>query len=116
MYLNGKFYSLNLRKNIYAENNALDALDATILYNTVLNPILGIEDVRNDKRLDYAHGKNDMAYVQSMVDSGEYRVGFGLLPVTTEEIKRVADEGLTMPPKTTYIEPKLRNGITIYEY
>lgn len=116
MYLNGRFYSLNLRKNIYAENNALDALDATILYNTVLNPILGIEDVRNDKRLDYAHGKNDMAYVQSMVDSGEYQVGFGLLPVTTEEIKSVADESLTMPPKTTYIEPKLRNGITIYEY
>lgn len=116
MYLNGRFYSLNLRKNIYTPKNALDALDAIILYHTVLNPILGIDDVRNDKRIAYAHGKNDMAYVQSMVDSGEFKVGFGLLPVTTEEIKNVADEGLTMPPKTTYIEPKLRNGITIYEY
>ena len=116
MYLNGRFYSLNLRKNIYNAKNAMDALDATILYHTVLNPILGIDDVRNDNRIKYTHGKNDMAYVQSMVDSGEYKVGFGLLPVTTEEIKNVADEGLTMPPKTTYIEPKLRNGITIYEY
>lgn len=116
MYLNGRFYSLNLRKHIYKAENALDALDATILYHTVLNPILGIDDVRNDTRIEYAHGKNDMAYVQSMVDSGEYKVGFGLLPVTTEEIKNVADEGFTMPPKTTYIEPKLRNGITIYEY
>lgn len=116
MYLNGRFYSLNLRKNMYKANNALDALDAMILYHNVLNPILGIKDVRHDKRISYAHGKNDMAYVQSMVDSGEYKVGFGLLPVTTEEIKNVANEGLTMPPKTTYIEPKLRNGITIYEY
>lgn len=116
MYLNGRFYSLNLRKNSYTAKNALDSLDAMILYHTVLNPILGIEDVRNDKRISYAHGKNDMAYVQSMVDSGEYKVGFGLLPVTTGEIKNVAEEGLTMPPKTTYIEPKLRNGITIYEY
>lgn len=116
MYLNGKFYSLSLRKNIYTANNAMEALDAQILYHTVLNPILGIEDVRNDKRINYAHGKNDMAYVQSMVDAGEYKVGFGLLPVTTGEIKNVAEEGLTMPPKTTYIEPKLRNGITIYEY
>jgi len=116
MYLNGRFYSLNLRKSIYNAKNAMDALDATILYHTVLNPILGIDDVRNDNRIEYTHGKNDMAYVQSLVDSGEYKVGFGLLPVTTEEIKNVADEGLTMPPKTTYIEPKLRNGITIYEY
>lgn len=116
MYLNGRFYSLNLRKKTYLAKNALDALDAMILYHTVLNPILGIEDVRNDNRISYAHGKNDMAYVQSMVDSGAYRVGFGLLPVTTGEIKNVAEEGLTMPPKTTYIEPKLRNGITIYEY
>lgn len=116
MYLNGKFYSLSLRKNSYTPANALDALDAMILYHKVLNPILGIEDMRKDARLSYAHGKNDMAYVQSMVDSGEYKVGFGLLPVTTTEIKKVADENLTMPPKTTYIEPKLRNGITIYEY
>lgn len=116
MYLNDKFYSLSLRKNIYTAKNAMEALDAQILYHTVLNPILGIKDVREDDRIDYAHGKNDMAYVQSMVDSGEFKVGFGLLPVTTEEIKNVAREGQTMPPKTTYIEPKLRNGITIYEY
>lgn len=116
MYLNGQFYSLSLRKDIYTVSNAMEALDAEILYHIVLKPILGIEDVRNDKRINYTHGKNDMAYVQAMVDSGEYKVGFGLLPVTTNEIKSVAEEGLTMPPKTTYIEPKLRNGITIYEY
>ena len=67
-------------------------------------------------RLGYAHGKRDLAYVKSLVDSGEFSVGFGLLPVTVMEMKQIANEGLTMPPKSTYIEPKLRSGVTIYEF
>ncbi|MCW5519631.1 DUF1015 domain-containing protein [Aureitalea sp. L0-47] len=116
MYLDGSFYSLYLRKHDYTINNALDALDTQILHTTILKPILGIEDARNDKRLHYAHGKMDMAYVKSMVDSGEFKVGFGMLPVTTSEMKQIADEGLIMPPKSTYIQPKLRSGVTIYEF
>jgi uncharacterized protein (DUF1015 family) len=116
MYLDGSFYSLYLRKNNYEINNALDALDAQILFKTVLKPILGIEDLRNDHRIEYSHGKNDLAYVKSLVDSNLFAVGFGLLPVTTEEMKQIADEGLKMPPKSTYIEPKLRSGVTIYEF
>ena len=116
MYLDGSFYSLYLRKQEYKINNALDALDTQILYTTILKPILGIEEARNDKRLHYAHGKMDMAYVKSKVDSGEFKVGFGMLPVTTSEMKQIADEGLIMPPKSTYIEPKLRSGVTIYEF
>jgi uncharacterized protein (DUF1015 family) len=116
MYLDGAFYSLYLRKNNYTIENALDGLDAQILYKTILKPVLGIEDLRNDHRIDYSHGKNDMAYVKTMVDSGEFTVGFGLLAVTTQEMKQIADEGLKMPPKTTYIEPKLRSGVTIYEF
>jgi uncharacterized protein (DUF1015 family) len=116
MYLDGAFYSLYLRKQQYVINNALDALDAQILFTTILMPILGINDLRNDDRIDYAHGKKDLAYVKSMVDSGAYKVGFGLLPATTSELKQIADEGLVMPPKSTYIEPKLRSGVTIYEF
>jgi uncharacterized protein (DUF1015 family) len=116
MYLDGSFYSLYLRKYNYIINNALDALDTQILYSTILKPVLGIEDARNDKRLDYVHGKMDLAFVKSKVDCGEYRVGFGLLPVTISEMKQISDEGLTMPPKSTYIEPKLRSGVTIYEF
>lgn len=116
MYLDGEFYSLYLRKAEYEISNALDALDVQILYDTVLNPILGIKDQRNDTRLGYSHGKKDLAHVKSLVNSGEYQVGFGLLPITTEELKNVADEGLVMPPKSTFIEPKLRSGITIYEF
>ena len=116
MYLDGKFYSLHLRKDNYQINNALDSLDTHILYTTILNPILGIEDLRNDQRIDYSHGKNDLAFVKSKVDSGEFTVGFGLLPITIDELKQVADQGLKMPPKSTYIEPKLRSGVTIYDF
>ncbi|GEQ86640.1 hypothetical protein ULMS_21480 [Patiriisocius marinistellae] len=116
MYLDGDFYSLYLRKDYYTINNALDALDTHILYATILKPILGIEDVRNDTRLEYSHGKNDLAFLKSAVDKGEFAVGFGMLPVTTSEMKQIADEGLKMPPKSTYIEPKLRSGVTIYEF
>lgn len=116
MYLDGAFYSLYLRKDNYNFKNALEALDTYILYTSVLKPILGIEDPRHDDRIAYSHGKRDLAYVKSQVDSGAYTVGFGLVPITIDEMKHVADEGLTMPPKSTYIEPKLRSGVTIYEF
>jgi uncharacterized protein (DUF1015 family) len=116
MYLDGNFYSLYLRKNYYKITNALDALDTQILYKLVLAPILGIKDARNDTRIEYSHGKNDLAFVKTAVDKGEFAVGFGLVPITTNEMKQIADEGLKMPPKSTYIEPKLRSGVTIYEF
>ena len=116
MYLDGAFYSLYLRKDHYGFENSLEALDTFILHRYILKPLLGISDARNDDRLGYAHGKRDLAYVKSLVDSGEFSVGFGLLPVTVMEMKQIANEGLTMPPKSTYIEPKLRSGVTIYEF
>ena len=95
--------------------NALDALDTQILYQTILKPILGIEDLRNGDRIEYSHGKNDLVHVKSVIDSGEFTVGFGLVPIDINELKEIANEGLKMPPKSTYIMPKLRSGITIYE-
>jgi uncharacterized protein (DUF1015 family) len=115
MYLDGDFYSLYLRKDSYEIGNALDALDAQILYKLIFDPILGIKDPRNDTRIAYADGKKDMAYVKAAVDNKAFSVGFGMLPVTSQEMKKIADEGLKMPPKSTYIEPKLRCGITFYE-
>ena len=116
MYLDGEYYSLYLRKEEYEIKNSLDTLDVQILFDTILKPILGINDLRNDNRIEYPHGKTDLAYIKSMIDSNEFAVGFSLLPITTQELKNVADEGLTMPPKSTFIEPKLRSGITIYEF
>ncbi|GAA4278519.1 DUF1015 domain-containing protein [Aquimarina mytili] len=116
MYLDGEFYSLYLRKTIYEFADALEELDAQILYKTVLKPILGINDLRTDTRIEYSHGKNDIISVKSKVDNNEYQVGFGLFPASVEQMKKIADQGLIMPPKSTYIEPKLRSGVTIYEF
>ena len=116
MYLDGSYYSLYLRKDHYPANNALEQLDTQILHNTILQGILGIKDARKDQRLAYSHGKKGLAHVKSAVDSGQFKVGFGLLPITVEEMKDIADQGYTMPPKSTYIEPKLRSGVTIYEF
>ena len=116
MYLDGEFYSLYLRKHNYNLDNPLVALDTQILYKTVLEPILGISDLRNNTRIGYSYGKNDLVNIKSKVDIGEYVVGFGLVPISIEEMKAIANAGLTMPPKSTFIEPKLRSGITIYEF
>ena len=116
MYLDGDFYSLYLRKDTYEINNALQALGTQILYKLIFEPTLGIKDLRNDTRIAYTDGKKDMAFVKTAIDTKEFAVGFGMLPVTTQEMKKIADEGLKMPPKSTFIEPKLRSGITIYEF
>jgi len=116
MYMDGAFYELSLRQKHHVFSTALDSLDAQILYTMVLKPILNIQDLRNDARIAYGKGKNNMIAVKERVDKGEFAVGFSMLPATVEEIKAIADEGLRMPPKSTYIEPKLRSGITIYEF
>ncbi|MUP46983.1 DUF1015 domain-containing protein [Gramella sp. BOM4] len=116
MYLDGEFYSLYLRKTNYEFTDSLSELDSYILFEKILKPVLGIEDLRYDKRIEYIHGRNDLIELKTRVDSGEFAVGFGMLPASIEEIKQIADENLTMPPKSTYIEPKLRSGLTIYEF
>jgi uncharacterized protein (DUF1015 family) len=116
MYLDGEFYSLYLRKTHYNFTDSLSELDTHILYITILKPILGITDLRNDSRIDYGYDKHNVIEMKNRIDSGEFAVGFGLVPVNVDEMKRIADEGLTMPPKSTYIEPKLRSGVAIYEF
>jgi len=116
MYLDEEFYTLHLRSPFLTFENALEALDTQILYKLVLNPILGITDVRNEKRLDYFPGTKDLVELKQQIDSKEFQVAFGMLPINVSQMKQIADEGLTMPPKSTYIEPKLRSGLTIYEF
>jgi len=116
MYLDGEFYSLYLRKTSYKFTDSLSELDTHILYVTILKPILGIEDLRNDDRIDYGYDKHNVIEMKNRIDAKEFAVGFGLVPVSVDEMKRIADDGLTMPPKSTYIEPKLRSGVTIYEF
>ncbi len=116
MYLDGEFYSLYLRKSLYKASDALSTLDTQILYETVLNPILGIKDLRNDKRIEYGYGKHNVIKMKDYIDKEKFAVGFGLVPINVNEMKDIADEGLKMPPKSTYIEPKLRSGLIVYEF
>ena len=116
MYLNGNFYALYLRKSLYNFTDALSKLDAQILYETVLKPILGIDDIRNDSKIVYSQNKTDSLELKSKVDSGDFKVSFGMLPTTIKELKEIVNSDLLMPPKTTYIEPKLRSALTIYEF
>ena len=116
MYLNGEFYSLYLRKTVYEFTDHLSKLDAEILYQTILKPILGIEDIRNDSKITYSQNKSDSLELKTKVDTGAFKVSFGMLPTSIEELKNIVDTGQLMPPKTTYIEPKLRSALTIYEF
>ncbi|WP_335965335.1 DUF1015 domain-containing protein [Galbibacter sp. PAP.153] len=115
MYLDGEFYSLYLRKH-YEFSNSLSELDTHILYITVLKPILGIEDLRNDNRIEYGYGKYNTIKMKDFIDQGKFKVGFSLFPIKVDQMKKISDEGLKMPPKSTYIEPKLKSGLTIYEF
>ena len=115
MYLEGEFYALNLKKSVYKITDALSSLDAQILYTTVLKPILGIKDIRNDSKIVYSQNKLGSLELKTKVDSGEFKVSFGMLPTTIGELKTIVDSNLLMPPKTTFIEPKLRSALTIYE-
>ena len=116
MYLGGKFYSLYLRKNIFSNEDPLTKLDAEILYKTILKPILGINNLNNNDRISYRNNKLDLLSIKTLVDNGQFDVSFGMLPITIDEMKSIADAKLIMPPKTSYIEPKLRSGLTMYEF
>lgn len=124
MYLDGSFYALFYKhQNTELSNRAesrlgesiLDNLDAQILYDKVLFPLLGIEDLRNDERIDYIPGKLSISVIKDLIDEGEFEVGFMLYPSDINEIKTLADNNLIMPPKSTYIEPKFRSGLVVYE-
>ena len=114
MYLDEKFYALVFKYKEQREG-IKQKLDAQILYDTVLQPLLGIGDLRNDERIDYISGKQSVTAIKEKVDDGEFAVGFMLYPSNINEIKAFADNNLIMPPKSTYIEPKFRSGLVVYE-
>ncbi|MEO0278925.1 MAG: DUF1015 domain-containing protein, partial [candidate division WOR-3 bacterium] len=90
------------------------SLDVSILQNEILDPVLGIKDPRRDKRIDFVGGIRGLEELERLVDSGEFAVAFALYPTTMEQLFRVADHGMIMPPKSTWFEPKLRSGLFIH--
>ena len=114
MYLDGEWYSLTAKPGRYDDSDPIGVLDVTILSDLVLDKILGIKDLRTDKRIDFVGGIRGLGELSRRVDSGEMKVAFALYPVSMDQLIRIADTGNIMPPKTTWFEPKLRSGLAIH--
>ncbi len=114
MYIEGVWYSLTAKPGRYNDADPIGVLDVTILSNLVLDKILGIKDLRTDKRIDFVGGIRGLEELSRRVDSGEMKVAFALYPVSMDQLMSIADTGNIMPPKTTWFEPKLRSGLAIH--
>lgn len=114
IYLAGQWYRLDLPPESIDPNDPIKSLDAELLYDRILQPILGIGDIRSDKRIDFVGGIRGPAELKRRVDSGEMAVGFALYPVRIEQVMLVSDGGAIMPPKTTWFEPKLKSGLFVH--
>ena len=116
MYLSGEWYSLTAREGRFDDTDPIGVLDVTVLSNLVLDKILGINDLRTSKRIDFVGGIRGLGELSRRVDSGEMKVAFALYPVSMKQLIDIADTGNIMPPKTTWFEPKLRSGVVIHEF
>ena len=115
LYLEGKWYSLTAKEGTYNDNDPIGVLDVTISSNLILDKILGIKDLRSDKRIDFVGGIRGLGELKKRVDNGEMKVALALYPVSMKQLMDIADSGNIMPPKTTWFEPKLRSGLVIHK-
>ena len=115
MYLEGKWYRLVAKDGTYDETNPIGVLDVDISSRLVFDELLGIKDFRSDKRVDFVGGLRGLGELKKRVDSGEMKMALALYPVTMKQIMDIADNGMIMPPKATWFEPKLRSGLVIHE-
>ncbi len=114
LYLGGNWYSLTAKPGRYNDQDPIGQLDVTVSSDLILDKILGIKDLRSDKRIDFVGGIRGLGELKRRVDSGEMKVALALYPVTMQQIIDIADSGNIMPPKTTWFEPKLRSGLVIH--
>jgi uncharacterized protein (DUF1015 family) len=115
LYLAGKWYSLTAKPGTYDDADPIGVLDVTISSRLILDDILGIKDLRSDKRIDFVGGIRGLGELKRRVDSGEMKVALALYPVSMKQLMDIADTGNIMPPKTTWFEPKLRSGLVIHK-
>ncbi|MCG6533953.1 MAG: DUF1015 family protein, partial [Syntrophales bacterium LBB04] len=115
MYLQGQWYQLTIKEGAYNDGDPVARLDAAILQEHLLAPVLGINDPRTDDRIKFIGGIRGMAELEKMVDQYGFAVAFSLYPTTIEQVMQVADAGAIMPPKSTWFEPKLRSGIFVHK-
>lgn len=115
LYVDGHWYSLTAKPGTYNDADPIGVLDVTISSNLILDEILGIKDLRSDKRIDFVGGIRGLGELKKRVDSGEMKMALALYPVTMKQLMDIADTGNIMPPKTTWFEPKLRSGLVIHK-
>ena len=115
LYLDGKWYSLTAKEGTYDDKDPIGVLDVTVSSDLILRDILGITDLRSDKRIDFVGGIRGLEELKKRVDSGEMKMALALYPVTMDQLINIADTGNIMPPKTTWFEPKLRSGLVIHK-
>ena len=115
LYLEGHWYSLTARPGTYDESDPIGVLDVDISSRLILDDLLGIKDLRSDKRIDFVGGLRGLGELKRRVDSGEMKMALALYPVTMQQIMNIADSGKIMPPKATWFEPKLRSGLVIHK-
>ena len=115
LYLGGTWYSLKLKEGLCDESDPIGSLDVSISSNLILDELLGIKDLRSDKRIDFVGGLRGLGELKRRVDSGEMKMALALYPVNMKQIMNIADSGNIMPPKATWFEPKLRSGLVIHK-
>ena len=115
LYLDGRWYSLTAKPGTYNDSDPIGVLDVTVSSDLILRDILGITDLRSDKRIDFVGGIRGLEELKRRVDSGEMKMALALYPVTMDQLINIADTGNIMPPKTTWFEPKLRSGLVIHK-
>lgn len=116
MYTNNTWYSLKVNEGVYNAKDPVGSLDAAILTEQLLSPIFDIHDLKTDKRIGFVPGIKGSKELKKLVDDGKYTVAFGLFPVTMEHLKWIADTNNIMPPKSTWVEPKMRSGLVVYTF
>lgn len=114
MCIEGDWYSVTCKPGILDDSHPVNCLDAEILTQYVLSPILGIHDLKSDENISFMSGAEPMEKLEEQISSGKHKIAFILYPATMDQVKRVADHQMIMPPKSTWVEPKLRSGLTIY--
>ena len=115
LYLDGEWYKVEMKPGLVDENDPIGSLDVSISSKYILDEILGIKDLRSDKRIDFVGGLRGLGELKRRVDSGEMRVALALYPVSMQQIMNIADSGNIMPPKATWFEPKLRSGLVVHK-
>ena len=113
LYAEGKWYILKVKQGTFDQSHPAESIDSAILTKNLLDPVLGIVDIRTDDRIDFVGGIRGVKELVKMVDTTEYKIAFSMYPVSVEQLLMVADAGQVMPPKSTWFEPKLRSGMVV---